>query len=319
MNSNSNAILTLCSHLCVGNGVVPLEPKEYGEFAQKLLEVGKKPSDLFDMSRSEIAEQLNTDEAFTDRILRLVDRNASLCFELEQLRGMGIETVTRADSQYPAALKKKLSGNCPPIFYYAGDLNLLKHPTIGFVGARNVETQDMDFTKYAVGKIVSLGYGVVSGGAKGIDTIAGTEAILRGSFSVEYLSNSMLRKLKSSETVKKIQDGKLLMLSVVKPDAGFNVGIAMMRNRYIYAQSDATVVVHSDLNKGGTWTGATENLKHAWCPILCWNHPYAGNKALIEKGAAAITDTWDGRIPTVQVKKGKAETADTTEQMSLFR
>lgn len=318
MNPNSNAILTLCSHLCVGSDVVPLEPKEYGEFAQKLLELGKKPSDIFEMSRSEIAEQLNADDNFTDRILRLVDRNASLCFELEKLRGMGIETVTRADSQYPTALKKKLAGNCPPIFYYAGDLNLLNRSTIGFVGARSVEPQDMDFTKYAVGKIVSLGYGVVSGGAKGIDTIAGTEAILRDSFSVEYLSDSMLRKLKKSETVKKIQDGKLLMLSVVKPDAGFNVGIAMMRNRYIYAQSEATVVVHSDLNKGGTWTGATENLKHVWCPTLCWDHPYAGNKALIENGATAITNAWDGHVPDMTAKTEKAALSETTVQMSLF-
>ena len=195
------------------------------------------------------------------------------------------------------------------------DLNLLNRPMIGFVGARNVELPDIDFTKHAVGKTVSLGYGVVSGGAKGIDTVAGTEAILRDSFSVEYLSDSMLKKLKSSETVKRIQSGKLLMLSVVKPDAGFNVGIAMMRNRYIYAQSEATVVVHSDLNKGGTWTGATENLRYAWCPTLCWNHQYPGNKALIEKGAAAISDTWDGRIPEIQEKTGKTEE---TVQISLF-
>ena len=315
MNSNSNAILTLCSHLCVGDGVVPLEPKEYGEFAQKLLTVGKKPGDLFEMSRSDMEEQMNADEAFTDRILRLIDRNASLCFELERLSSMGIEAITRADAQYPALLKKKLSGNCPPIFYYAGDLGLLNRPAIGFVGARTVEQQDMDFTKAAVRTAVSRGYGVVSGGAKGIDTIAGTEAILRDSFSIEYLSDSMLKKLKSSDTVKKIQSGKLLMLSVVKPDAGFNVGIAMMRNRYIYAQAEAAVVVRSDLNKGGTWSGATENLKHRWCPTLCWDHPYPGNKALIEKGAIPIGENWDGTIP----ESCPVETAqETAEQLSLF-
>ena len=315
MNSNSNAIITLCSHLCVGDGVAPLEPKEYSEFAQKLLTAGKKPGDLFEMSRIDIKEQMNIDEAFADRILRLIDRNASLCFELEKLSSMGIEAITRADAQYPAALKKKLSGSCPPIFYYAGDLRLLNQSTIGFVGARTVEQRDMDFTKAAVETVVSLRYGVVSGGAKGIDTIAGTEAILRDSFSIEYLSDSMMKRLKSSDTVKKIQNGKLLILSVVKPDAGFNVGIAMMRNRYIYAQSEATVVVRSDLNKGGTWTGATENIKHGWCPTLCWNHPYPGNKALIEKGAIPIGENWDGTIPELR----PVETAlERTEQLSLF-
>lgn len=315
MNSNSNAILTLCSHLCVGDEVMPLEPKEYSEFADKLLAGGKAPGDLFEMSRSEIKEQLHIGEELTDRILRLIDRNASLCFALEQLRQMGIEAMTRADSQYPAALKTKLSGSCPPIFYYAGNPELLHLPAIGFVGARTVEPADIDFTKSAVQKVVSLGYGVVSGGAKGIDTIAGTEAILRDSFSIEYLSDSMLKKLKSSEIVKRIQNGKLLMLSPVRPDAGFHVGIAMMRNRYIYAQSEATVVVHSDLNKGGTWNGALENSRHGWCPTLCWDHPYPGNRALIEKGAIAIDDTWDGHIPVSPSGEKKEEEPI---QISLF-
>lgn len=312
MNPNANAILTLCSHLCVGDGVAPLEPKEYRELAQKLLSIGKEPGDLFAMSGGEIAEELNTD---AERILRLLDRNASLCFALEQLNGMGIGTITRADSAYPKALKKKLSDHCPPIFYYAGDLNLLNRPTVGFVGARTVELQDMDFTKGAVGKVTSLGYGIVSGGAKGIDTIAGAEAMCRDAFAIAYLSDSMLKQLKSSDTVKKIQSGNLLLLSVVKPDAGFNVGTAMMRNRYIYAQSEGTVIVRADLNKGGTWAGAMENLKHEWCPTLCWDHPYPGNQALIEKGAIAIDASWDGRIPDMQKKEQKTEDV---EQLSLF-
>lgn len=315
MNPNANAILTLCSHLCVGEGVVPLEPKEYSVFAQKLMAAEKKPGDLFEMSRSDICELMNADEEFADRILRLIDRNASLYFELEKLRTMGVEAVTRADGQYPAVLKKKLSGNCPPIFYYAGDLSLLDRRVTGFVGTRTVEQQDVDFTVNTVRKIIPLGYGVVSGGAKGIDTVAGTEAILGGSFSIEYLSDSMLKKMRSSETVKKIQNGALLLLSVVKPDAGFHVGTAMMRNRYIYAQSEATVVVRSDLNKGGTWTGAMENIRHGWCPTLCWDHAYPGNQALIEKGATAIADNWDGQIPSLQPD---AEKAEETEQLSLF-
>ena len=311
MNPNANAILTLCSHLCVGDGVNPLEPREYSELAQKLLTAGKAPGDLFSMSREDIICQLQADDGFAERLLRLFDRNASLCFALEQLRNMGIETVTRADDRYPSLLKKKLAGGCPPIFYYAGETELLNHPAIGFVGARTVEQRDIDFTKCAVEKAVSRGYGVVSGGARGVDTAAGTEAILRGSFSIEYLADSMEKKLKNSDVVKRIQNGKLLLLSAAKPDAPFNVGNAMMRNRYIYAQSEATVVVRSDLNKGGTWAGASENLRHGWCVTLCWGHPYPGNRALIEKGAAAIGSDWDGTIP-------QKVTQTETEQMSLF-
>lgn len=91
--------------------------------------------------------------------------------------------------------------------------------------------------------------------------------------------------------------GAMLILSPVNPDAGFQTGVAMMRNKFIYAQSDATVVVRSENGKGGTWAGAIENLRHRWSPLYCWERPdYAGNAALIEKGAIAINETWNGDI-----------------------
>ena len=186
---------------------------------------------------------------------------------------------------------------------------------LGYVGARTIGQEDLDFTVRTVRKTVNLGYGVVSGGAKGIDTVSGTEALLRGGVSVEYLSDSLMKKLKKNDVIRSIQQGKLLLLSAAKPDAPFHVGMAMMRNRYIYAQAEATVVVRSDLNKGGTWTGAQENLKNNWCATLCWDHPYPGNQALIRQGAAPIGDDWDGTLPE---KAHSIPQSETFEQVSLF-
>lgn len=297
MNRDSNAILTLCSHICVGEGVRPLEPKEYSELAQKLLLAEKTPKDLFNFSTDDFKSILGFNEEQIARIVRLLDRNASLSFELSNYQNMGIEAVTRSDLGYPKNLKKKLSNTCPPIFYYAGDLSLIERQYIGYVGARTVTNEDISFTIQTVRKTVSLGYGVVSGGAKGIDTISGNESLLNNGFTVEYLSDSLLKKLKKSDVVKNIQQRKLLLMSVSKPDAGFNVGMAMMRNKYIYAQSIGTVIIHSDLNKGGTWNGANENLKNNWCTTLCWDYPYPGNQALIKNGAVPISEDWDGKIP----------------------
>ena len=50
MTQDSNAILTLCSHICVGEGVHPLEPKEYSDLVTLLKQAGKTPRDLFDFS-----------------------------------------------------------------------------------------------------------------------------------------------------------------------------------------------------------------------------------------------------------------------------
>lgn len=315
MLQDSNAIVTLCSHVCVGEGVRPLEPREYSDLTQLLHQVGKTPKDLFGFSAEDFRTILGFDTERTQRFMRLLDRNASLSFELGQYQNMGIEVITRADAGYPKKLKKKLVNQCPPLFYYAGDLSLLDRELIGYVGSRTITQEDLDFTVQAVRKTTGLGYGVVSGGAKGIDTVSGTEALLRGGVSVEYLSDSMLRKLKNRDVIKNIQQGKLLLLSVSKPDTGFNVGMAMMRNRYIYAQSVGTVIIRSDLNKGGTWTGANDNLKNNWCTTLCWDHPYPGNQALIENGAIPIDENWDGGLPN---EMSKEMTSETYEQTSLF-
>lgn len=60
----------------------------------------------------------------------------------------------------------------------------------------------------------------------------------------------------------------------------------MNRNKLIYTAAYGAFVVSSDYGKGGTWTGATENLRQNWTKEFIWNHSeYAGNMKLIERGA----------------------------------
>ena len=50
MNKNSEVITILCSHLCVGDGVKPLEPKEWSNLAKLLVAKNMQPSDLLEFS-----------------------------------------------------------------------------------------------------------------------------------------------------------------------------------------------------------------------------------------------------------------------------
>ena len=67
----------------------------------------------------------------------------------------------------------------------------------------------------------------------------------------------------------------------------------MARNKYIYSLAKAVIVVKSDKYKGGTWTGAQENLKKGWSVELVRNITYSGNQELIKLGAYAIDDDFD--------------------------
>lgn len=313
MNDNASVIVTLCSHLCADN-CRPLEPSEWTKLADKMMEKSLQPKDILDLSNDDMKQYFGYNEEDINRIKQLLARAGSLSFELEKLNSMGIKVITRADKGYPKMLKNKLKGSCPPMFYYAGDLSLLERRTVGFVGSRTVGDEDTAFAENIVSKINQHGFGVVSGGAKGIDSISSAASIANGSFCIEYISDSFTRKIKKKEVISDIQNGKLLVMSMAKPDAGFNAGIAMQRNKYIYAQSEATIVVKSDYNKGGTWGGATEALKKEYCPVLCRDHKkYPGNMGLIKLGAVPIDESWDGDVDNIS-----SLMPDVGEQISFF-
>lgn len=317
MNQNAEAIVILCSHLCMGEGVKPLEPREWSKLAQWLLEQKMEPRQLLEFGREDFLSRLRCTPDQAERLLRLIGRSASLGFEVSRYASIGIQIVTRADQNYPRRLKQKLKNACPPIFYYAGNLELLDKPCTGYAGSRNMEQQDLEFTVQTVRKTVERGFGVVSGGARGVDNAAETEALFQGGYIVSYLVDSLMKRIKNKDILQGIQDGRVVLLSAMKPDAGFRAGAAMGRNRLIYCQSSGTVVVRSDLKKGGTWAGATECLKHQWSPVFCWDNPgYPGNAALIDQGAIAVDASWDGDV--LAPPSSQPEPARSEEQMTLF-
>lgn len=303
----------LCCHLGENLKYKPYEPSEWSRLAEVLMQVDLQPYNLIKMSHSELKE-LNINSEEINRIKYLLNRSESLAFEMEKYKNMGVSVVTRADTTYPKALKLNLKRNCPPLFYYAGNLKLAEQKCIGFTGSRDVNSNDINFTKKITSTINSLGYAVVSGGAKGIDTISVQTSIQNGNYAIEFLADSMVKKFQNRQTISNIQSGKLLLLSVVKPDLSFTTATAMMRNRYIYAQSVGTVVVRSNYKKGGTWNGATDCLKHKIAPVFCWNNlEYKGNQELIKLKAIPIDDTWNGDISLHYLQQ-----ADEPIQMTLF-
>ena len=66
----------------------------------------------------------------------------------------------------------------------------------------------------------------------------------------------------------------------------------MQRNKYIYCLADAALVVHSG-TKGGTWNGATENLRNRWVPLWVKRtaDAVAGNHALAQQGGSLIAES----------------------------
>ena len=85
-------------------------------------------------------------------------------------------------------------------------------------------------------------------------------ALEAGGNACGVLADSLEKTTMNREHRNLLIDGQLVLISPYDPSAGFNVGNAMQRNKLIYALADASLVVSSDVDKGGTWAGAVEQL-----------------------------------------------------------
>lgn len=288
MNKNREIIISLCSYLCVGEDVSPYTNGEWTKLYSKLQDSNKELKDILSFSDEDYSNYLDYSSDDINRISRLLTRSGSMAFELEKLASRGINIITCADDNYPRIFKDKLGVKCPPLLYYSGNLELVNNKSIGFVGSRSISDFDLDFTKGAVKYFVNQGYQIVSGGAKGVDRTSTEYALELGGKAIEILSDSMGKRLKDLEVVNAIRDNRMLVLSERVPQSPFDVGFAMQRNKYIYCSSFLTVVVKSDYNKGGTWAGAKEAIKHKYTSVYVWDNDYLGNQELIKLGANRI-------------------------------
>ena len=290
LSQNTQAILLLTAPLIAGRGSSSSElltPGEYKRLARHLREIQRQPADLVSPDASELlrACQPVIEES---RLQRLLGRGFLLSQVIERWQARAIWVISRADDQYPRRLKARLREDSPAVLYGCGDIGLLDSGGIAVVGSRHVDESLIDYTM-AVGRLAARARRtLVSGGAKGIDQAAMRGALEAGGKVSGVLADSLEKTTMNRENRNLLLDGQLVLISPYDPGAGFNVGNAMQRNKLIYALADASLVVSSDLNKGGTWTGAIEQLdKLKFVPVYVRStgESSVGLDALRGKGA----------------------------------
>lgn len=262
LSPNTQAILLLTAPLIAGRTTSSqdlLSPGEYKKLARHLRDIQRQPADLVSPDAADLIRGCHPviDEA---RLQRLLGRGFLLSQVIERWQARAIWVVSRADAEYPRRLKARLREDAPAVIYGCGDMSLLESGGLAVVGSRHVDDSLIDYTM-AVGRLAARARRtLVSGGAKGIDQAAMRGALEAGGKVSGVLADSLEKTTMNREHRNLLLDGQLVLISPYDPSAGFNVGNAMQRNKLIYALADASLVVSSDLNKGGTWTGAVEQL-----------------------------------------------------------
>lgn len=268
----------------------PLTQKEYERLTKWLLECKLRPSDLLGGELAGRLGELVHAGLEPTRVESLIARGTALALALEKWQRSGLWVLSRSDAAYPKRLKKKLGQSAPPLLYGAGETSLLDVGGLAVVGSRNASEAALDFTRNVARACVRDGLGVISGGAKGVDAAALQGAGEAGGVVIGVLAADLLRASVNRQNRMGIQSGQLVLTSPFNPESGFNAGNAMARNRYIYALADYALVVDSAEGEGGTWAGATEDLRHGWTPLYVRTPSESpGNAALIARGAEGFT------------------------------
>lgn len=293
LNSDSLVMLLLCSDLALTNySVKPYTLHQWEILSKKLLKSGlQRPKSFLETNPNDWKKELQISHEDIERINILLSRSGQMAFEIERLSSMGIWITTRAENTYPQRYKKLLRTKSPIILYGAGDLESLNNKTVAIVGSRDVDENGMKFTEALSKSAVKNGYIIVSGGARGVDSIAEKTALQNNGKVISVLADSLEISLRKKEIRDQILKSNLLLLSAYNPRAKFKGYTSMERNKHIYALADYSFVSASS-TKGGTWSGATDNLNFAWSPLLVRKDSSIpeGNKNLIELGGIPIQD-----------------------------
>lgn len=268
LSKTAQATLLLTSYFSKANSenAKPLTNAEWGRFALWLKEKSMTPADLLGSDPKTLLQGWYDGRISAERIIALLNRGHSLALAMEKWQRAGLWVVTRSDPEYPWRLKQRLKTDSPPVLFGCGNKALLNAGGLAVIGSRNANDADLNFTDQVGVKAAEENVAIVSGAARGVDETAMLGAMRQGGVVIGVMADSLLKAATSAKWRKGLMNNHVVLVSPFYPEAGFYAGNAMARNKYIYCLADSALVIHSG-KKGGTLSGAEENIKKAWVPL----------------------------------------------------
>lgn len=213
----------------------------------------------------------------------------------ETLKSVTYPYITLLNSNYPECLKYIFK---PPfVLFYKGDINLLNnnYKRIAVIGSRENSDYGKISTENICKDLVKENVVIVSGLAKGIDSIAHSTCLDNKGKTIAVLGNGININYpkENEELYRKIEKEGLIVSEYpndVQPDS-FNFP---QRNRIISGLSEGIVVVEAKEKSGtmNTVAHALEDGKQIFC-VPERNNSNSGCNKLIKEGAKLIENARD--------------------------
>ena len=282
------AIVALTARLAAGEkGLQPLTPTEWDVVARTLHGQRARPGSLLGDDASGLLETISgvSKRLTTERLGTLLARLPHVDQRLQDWERQGIWLAPRKTGVYPRPFFDLLGASCPPLLWGCGNGDLLGRPGVAIVGSRDAEYEVLRRATDLGVAVAEAGFVTISGGARGIDERAVEGALMAGGEAVVVLPDSLAVQAKKAQFARFLQNGSLVLISPYSPDAGYQTGTAMGRNRLIYCLAEAAFIVRSARHAGGTFAGAQQALDSGWTRV--WversDDPESGNAVLRER------------------------------------
>lgn len=168
-----------------------------------------------------------------------------------ELKRLKIYCLNKTDKNYPTNLKQ--IENAPVILYAKGNINILNERSVSIVGTRKITSYGREVTEIFCEGLVRSGISIVSGLARGVDTIAHKSTLRFNGTTIAVLANGLdtvyppENKILAQEIV---QNGGCLLSEYPLGYPAFPANF-INRNRIISGITDCILVVEG-AEKSGT-------------------------------------------------------------------
>ncbi|MEN2994639.1 MAG: DNA-processing protein DprA [Thermodesulfovibrio sp.] len=218
-----------------------------------------------------------------------IEKMLNLC----EKRGIAIYSLS--DEKYPELLRE--IHDPPTVLFCKGELNSEDKIALSIVGSRKMSEYGRRITEKLAYELSSIGITIVSGLARGIDSIAHKSALSAGGRTIAVLGSGVSHIYPPENKIlaeKIIENGAII--SEFYPDEGPKRENFPRRNRIISGLSLGTIVTEAAINSGALITAslALEQGREVFAvPGNITSKNSEGTNYLIQKGAKLVTKIED--------------------------
>jgi DNA processing protein len=216
---------------------------------------------------------------------------------LDQLTRLGIAPLTLLDDGYPGNLR--LVADPPPVLFTQGRLTPADSVAVALVGTRRATVYGRAVAEHLARGLVRAGVTLVSGLARGIDTVVHRAAVQAGGRTIAVMGNGLdqVYPAENGGLANKIVDvGAGALVSEFPPGIPPDAVNFPRRNRIISGLSLVTVILEAGEPSGALITAdfALEQGRDVLAvPGNIFSPTCAGTNQLLKQGATPVTSAED--------------------------